>query len=42
MNEKDATAIANWVKAGGVLVMFANNLVNCEMQKFNILAQSLA
>ncbi|HUN02967.1 MAG TPA: glycoside hydrolase family 88 protein, partial [Niabella sp.] len=39
MNEKDATAIANWVKAGGVLVMFANNHGNCEMQKFNILAQ---
>ncbi|MCE7064508.1 glycoside hydrolase family 88 protein [Dyadobacter sp. CY326] len=34
----DITAIENWVKAGGVLVMMANDTANCEIQHFNELA----
>ncbi len=39
MTEAYAATIANWVKAGGVLVLQGNNNGNAEMQKFNILAQ---
>lgn len=39
MNEAAATAVANWVKSGGVLVLLGNNQGNAELQKFNILAQ---
>lgn len=38
MNETDATAIANWVKEGGVLLLMANDSSNAELTKFNILA----
>ena len=39
MNEAAAVQVANWVKAGGVLVLLGNNHGNAEMQKFNILAK---
>lgn len=39
MNEHDAQQIAQWVKKGGVLVLFLNDSGNCEIPKFNILAQ---
>ncbi len=38
VTEKDATAIADWVKAGGTLLMMANDSNNCDLQHFNILA----
>lgn len=39
MNESYATTIADWVRAGGVLVLFGNDSSNCELDKFNILAE---
>ena len=39
MNAADAKAIASWVKKGGVLVMFANDSANADLQHFNILAE---
>ena len=39
MNAIDAKAIASWVKKGGVLVMFANDSANADLQHFNILAE---
>lgn len=39
MTATAANNIANWVKGGGVLVMFTNNHGNAEMEKFNTLAQ---
>lgn len=39
MNATDAKAIASWVKKGGVLVMFANDSANADLQHFNILAE---
>jgi unsaturated rhamnogalacturonyl hydrolase len=38
MNAKDADIIANWVKAGGVLILLANDSANCDLSHFNILA----
>lgn len=38
INETDINAIADWVKAGGTLVMMANDTANCEHQHFNPLA----
>jgi hypothetical protein len=38
INENDASAIAKWVKGGGVLVMLANDSANVELPHFNILA----
>ncbi len=38
VTEKDATAIAAWVKAGGTLLLMANDSNNCDLQHFNILA----
>jgi unsaturated rhamnogalacturonyl hydrolase len=38
VTEKDADAIAAWVKAGGTLLMMANDSNNCDLQHFNILA----
>ncbi|GAB3917332.1 glycoside hydrolase family 88 protein [Larkinella terrae] len=35
----DIKAIEGWVKAGGVLVMMANDTANCETKHFNELAQ---
>jgi unsaturated rhamnogalacturonyl hydrolase len=39
MNEESASYIADWVKAGGVLVLLGNNHGNAELQQFNILAK---
>lgn len=39
MNEAYASNIASWVKNGGVLVLFANDVTNCELDMFNILSQ---
>lgn len=38
ITETDANIIAAWVKAGGKLVMLANDSANTELQHFNILA----
>lgn len=38
VTEADAAAISNWVKAGGTLVLMANDSANCDLQHFNILA----
>ncbi|PWK24429.1 unsaturated rhamnogalacturonyl hydrolase [Arcicella aurantiaca] len=40
MSAKDVQEISNWVKAGGTLVMMANDTSNCEIPKFNQLAQA--
>jgi len=37
-DEHDITAIANWVEAGGVLVLMSNDSANCEFPHFNRLA----
>ncbi|HLP39850.1 DUF4350 domain-containing protein [Lacibacter sp.] len=34
----DVTAISNWVKAGGVLILLANDSNNCDLKHFNLLA----
>ncbi|MCU7548767.1 glycoside hydrolase family 88 protein [Chitinophagaceae bacterium LB-8] len=39
IQEKDADALYNWVKAGGVLALFANDSSNTELDHFNILAK---
>ena len=38
VTEKDASAIAEWVKGGGTLLLMANDSNNCDLQHFNILA----
>ncbi|MBC7889434.1 MAG: glycoside hydrolase family 88 protein [Ferruginibacter sp.] len=38
VNETDATNIAEWVKAGGVLLLMGNDSANCDLQHFNKLA----
>ena len=38
VTENDATVIANWVKAGGTLLIMANDSNNCDLQHQNILA----
>jgi unsaturated rhamnogalacturonyl hydrolase len=38
MDIKAALAIANWVKKGGILLMFTNDYKNAELDSFNILA----
>ncbi len=38
MNEGDAKTIAAWVKKGGVLLLMANDSLNCDIDHFNILA----
>jgi unsaturated rhamnogalacturonyl hydrolase len=40
MSAKDVQEISNWVKAGGTLVMMANDTSNCEIPKFNELAKA--
>ncbi|RIV24843.1 glycoside hydrolase family 88 protein [Fibrisoma montanum] len=37
---QDVNEISDWVKAGGVLVMMANDTANCEIPRFNQLAQA--
>jgi unsaturated rhamnogalacturonyl hydrolase len=39
VNEQDAAEVAAWVKAGGVLVLLANDVGNCDLEHFNILAK---
>lgn len=39
VTEKDASAVYNWVKAGGTLVIFHNDKPNAEFEKFNILSE---
>jgi unsaturated rhamnogalacturonyl hydrolase len=39
MNSADAAVISNWVKEGGVLVLFANDSANCDLAHFNVLAE---
>ena len=38
MNRADAKQIATWVKAGGVLILMANDSANVELPHFNLLA----
>jgi unsaturated rhamnogalacturonyl hydrolase len=38
MNAKDAAEIAEWVKAGGVLMMMENDPPNADIEHFNLLA----
>ena len=38
INETDINAIADWVQAGGTLVLMANDTSNCEHKQFNKLA----
>lgn len=38
VNTKDITALKNWVKAGGTLLLMANDSNNCELKNFNMLA----
>jgi len=39
MDEKSASVIADWVKRGGVLAVFANDLGNCDLEHTNILVR---
>ena len=39
MDEKSASVIADWVKSGGVLAVFANDLGNCDLEHTNILVR---
>ena len=39
MTQEYADQIARWVKKGGVLVLFANDSSNCELDHFNILSK---
>ena len=39
MEPENIKAISEWVKKGGVLALFANDLGNCELDKFNELAK---
>jgi len=41
MNEQAATAIADWVKAGGTLVLLLNDKGNCDLDSINILTRKL-
>lgn len=36
----DSKAITEWVRAGGTLVLFANDTANCETKRFNELAKN--
>jgi len=38
VSEKDASVIADWVRRGGVLALFANDFGNCDLEHLNILA----
>ena len=38
MNKADAGVISKWVKSGGVLLLMANDSLNCDLEHFNILA----
>ena len=38
ISQKDADVVADWVKRGGVLALFANDYGNCDLEHLNILA----
>lgn len=38
VNAKDVKVISDWVKAGGTLLLMANDSNNCDLQHFNLLA----
>jgi len=40
VSEKDVKAISDWVKAGGVLLMMANDSNNCDLIHFNLLGSA--
>ena len=40
MEPENVKAISEWVKNGGVLALFANDLGNCELDKFNELSKT--
>ena len=40
VSDKDVKVISDWVKAGGVLVLMANDSANCELKTFNHLAST--
>lgn len=40
VSSKDVKAITDWVKAGGVLVLMANDSANCDLTHFNQLANA--
>lgn len=40
VNPKDVKVISDWVKAGGVLLLMANDSANCDLQHFNKLANA--
>lgn len=39
MDEKSATAIVDWVKQGGVLLVMTNDSANCDLKHFNTLTE---
>ena len=41
MSEHDAQVIYNWVKKGGVLLLFHNDKGNCDFEHLNLLAKKL-
>ena len=41
MDEQSATVIAEWVKAGGTLVLLLNDSGNCDLEHMNTLTQKL-
>ncbi|MEI9806815.1 MAG: DUF4350 domain-containing protein [Bacteroidota bacterium] len=38
--DKEVKAVSDWVKAGGVLVLMANDSMNCDLEHFNKLASA--
>jgi len=38
VSDKDVKPVSDWVKAGGVLVLMANDSANCDLEHFNKLA----
>jgi hypothetical protein len=38
VEEQEATAIAEWVKAGGVLLLLGNDQVNCDLDHLNLIS----
>ncbi|MDP4261709.1 MAG: glycoside hydrolase family 88 protein [Bacteroidota bacterium] len=40
VSEKDVKVVSDWVKAGGVLVLMANDSANCDLEHFNKLANA--
>jgi unsaturated rhamnogalacturonyl hydrolase len=40
VNAKDVKAISDWVKAGGTLLLLANDSNNCDLKHFNLLSEA--